>query len=261
MSVHVIFDIIIMVIYMFNKIKSLFIKEKTSLEKKHVIVCIHGFGIRTTHQFDNFMLWNNNDFNLYTFPIFVMENEDDCNPKVWITRCESVVENFINAGYEVDLLGFSMGGVLASHVASKYKIGRLFLIAPAFEYMTPNNVLNKTKEILKIKENINQPTLPSTFTPCFIEVIKMCKESIKKVKCPVCIVHGNNDETIPYKSSINIIEQIPHDQKRLFIINKGTHHLMSDKISGFETFLLFKNFMDKKILPEEKVIYCKDIYE
>lgn len=241
---------------MFKSIKNLFKKEQIN---KHVIVCIHGFGVRTINQFDNFKLWSNNEFNLYTFNIFAKDNENDCNPEVWIKRCESVVENFLNTGYEVDLIGFSMGGVIASHLARKYKIGRLFLIAPAFEYFTPKNVVQKTKEALSKKEDGGVPKLPTSFTSCFIDVVKMCKEDIKYVQCPVCIVHGNCDETIPYKSSISRMEEIPHNQKRLFIIHKGKHHLMTNKDTGYETFQIFKMFMNRTII-NDKIEFVKDIY-
>lgn len=242
---------------MLKKLTSFFKKEEIN---KHIIVCIHGFGIRTTHQFDNFIHWNDNHFKMHTFPIFIMSDEEDCKPDIWMKRCENVVENFINAGYEVDLIGFSMGGVIASYLASKYNIGRLFLIAPAFEYFTPNNVIQKTKEKFEKKDE-NKIKLPSSFTPCFIDIVKKYKNSIKKVTCPVCIVHGDKDDTIPLKSSIDAIEAIEHSKKRLFIIHNGTHHLMTNTDTGYETFMLFKNFMDRVLLPEISTTFCKDIYE
>lgn len=242
---------------MFNKIKSILKKDKD--KEKHIIVCIHGFGVRTIHHYDNFKLWSNGKYNFHTFEIFVKENEEDCNPHAWISRCENAVHTFLQLGYKVDVVGFSMGGVLASHVASKYNIGRLFLIAPSFEYLNANNVVSKTRDMFVKKEDSKEPVLPSSFTSCFMEVVRLCKEDIKNVKCPVCIVHGNQDEVIPYRSSINIFNHIPHDRKQLFIINKGVHRMMSQEHCGYEVYKLFELFMDHQILPDIKPEFSKDV--
>ena len=244
---------------MLNKIKALFKKEE---KEKRVIVCIHGFGTRKTHEYDNFKYWSKENMNLVTFDIYVLENETDHNPEVWISRCESVVDSYLKAGYKVDLIGFSMGGVLATYLASKYDIGRLFLIAPAFEYMNTNNVVSKTKDIF-VKKDVETkiPVIPFSYTQCFMEVVKRCKDSIKEITCPVCIVHGNKDEVISYKSSMNAFDLIPHDNKRLFLIHNGVHRMMMQKECANEIYQIFKLFMDRTILPDHPISMCKDIYE
>ena len=105
-----------------------------------------------------------------------------------------------------------------------------------------------TKELFK-KDSNEEPILPPSFTQCFMEVIRMCKDSITKVNCPVCIVHGNKDDVISYKSSQNIFDLIPHDKKRLFIIHNGKHKMMAQKECSYEIYQLFSLFMDKIILP------------
>lgn len=233
---------------MFEKLKFWIKKEN---QEKHVIVCIHGFGTKRTHEYDNFKIWGEGKYHLYPFDIYVLESEEDYRPEIWIHRCESSVEAFLNAGYKVDIIGYSMGGVLASHVAAKYDINRLFLVSPAFEYLNAGNILSSAKDWIKPKNNNvkNKPSIPIKYTQCFMEVVRLCKEDISKVKCPVCIVHGDKDEVISYKSSINAFDKIPHSEKRLFLIHNGTHHLINDEQTGNEVYQLFSLFMDGILLP------------
>lgn len=246
---------------MFDKIKKWIKKEKLP-SQKHVIVCIHGFGTRQMREYDNFKYWNNDEFQLHTFDIYVLKSGMDYRPEIWIQRCESTIESFLNAGYKVDVVGFSMGGVLAAHVAAKYDIGRLFLISPAFDYMSVSNVLSKAKELFTKKESDDaaKPSIPLRYTQTFTEVVRLCKDDISNVKCPVCFVHGDKDEVIPVRSSIHAFEKITHQNKNLFIIHNGTHRLMTQKASGYETYQLFKLFMNHTIQPDSEITLMNDIY-
>ena len=58
----------------------------------------------------------------------------------WINKAEEEIEKIINNGYrEIYIIGHSMGGVIASYLASKYKeVTKLVLAAPAFHYLAFN---------------------------------------------------------------------------------------------------------------------------
>lgn len=72
--------------------------------------------------------------------------------------------------------------------------------------------------------------------PAFINCVKEYKNNIKNIKCPVFIIHGD-DEIIPLKSSEWDYEQIPHQQKRCVYLHTGKHR--SYKIKMFKTLLFF----------------------
>lgn len=213
-------------------------------KEKKVIISIHGFGHRRTKEFDNFILWH--DEEIIVFPIYDLENHEDCDSSTWIKRCERIIEKYKEQGYSISLIGFSMGGVIATHLASKYQIERLFLIAPAFDYLHINNLINSVKK--KVGSDSEKKQMPTNFTNCFIEVIKSCKDSIETITCPVCIVHGYHDEIIPLRSSLNAYKKIPHTNKQLYIINEGKHRMMLYKHTAWETYQLFNQFMNKEIV-------------
>lgn len=246
---------------MFNKLKQRLNKGSKNSGKKEVILCIHGFGRRLSHEYDNFLLWSKNQYHLEVFDIYDLKNPKDCDGEEWIKRCERKCEEYLLEGYELSLIGFSMGGVIATHLAAKYNPRRLFLIAPAFDYINVSGFMNTAvNKILKSEEeNPNKPVIPTPFYSAFREVVSICKDDLTKVKCPVCFVHGNKDELIPLRSSMNAFEKIPHNRKRLFIIHEGKHRMMMHTNTCYETYQIFKLFIDGIILGNQEIKYAKDI--
>lgn len=247
---------------MLEKLKKLFSANKTETTDKKIIICVHGFGRRLEHEYDNFMLWNQDKYPLKTFNIYHLNDPNDNNPTIWIKRCEGMVASYINAGYQVSLVGFSMGGVIAAHLAGMFKIERLFLISPAFDYLHVGNLMNTAFH--KITKQNNKQTsdivIPSSFTSTFMEIIRLCKDDITKVTCPTCFVHGDHDEVIPIRSTMNAFDKIAHHQKRAYILHNGKHRLMLHENSAWDVWQLFNLFMDEQIVSNTPVVYAKDIF-
>lgn len=219
---------------------------KSIWKKKPLVLCIHGFGHRRSTEYNNFKLWGEKEFEFVTFDIFDVDDDDDTNSDEWIERCEEKMEELLKTKRDVYVIGFSMGGVIASYLASKYNVKKLFLISPAFEFINVRSVLSA------ITQMINNQTPPLTMsnkqTSCFMEVVAKCKDSINLVICPTLMVHGDNDDVISVRSSINNFSRIQHDMKRLIILHGGPHRLMLDTHTNNEVYQLFKLFMNNQII-------------
>lgn len=236
------------------KLKMLFKKEK------HVVICIHGFGRRKSLEFDNLMLWSKKDnINFVTFDLFDASNPDDSSWMKWVDTADKYIKHYIDNDYRVDVIGYSMGGVIASYLSSKHKINRLVLLAPAFNYFHIENITNiilkSSKKILTSSSDNSGSKLPASFYESFSSLVKNLKYSINSVNIPTLIIHGDEDEVIPLRSSLYAIDKIPHDNKRLIILNKGHHRLIQDKNVNNEVYQLIKLFLNKDILPDEPVEY------
>ena len=107
---------------------------------KKAILLIHGFA---GGNYDYNSLGNDlelyNSFDVFTFTLPGHERMiiDKVTREDWIKKAEDEIEKITNANYkEVYVIGHSMGGVIASHLASKYKeVKKLVLAAPAFHYL------------------------------------------------------------------------------------------------------------------------------
>jgi carboxylesterase len=67
------------------------------------------------------------------------ERLEDFDYKKAIDRIESQYRDFKSRNGEVYLLGFSMGGALAMHLAAKYGADKMVLVAPALRYGITSN--------------------------------------------------------------------------------------------------------------------------
>ncbi|MFV0381340.1 MAG: alpha/beta hydrolase [Breznakia sp.] len=234
---------------------------KHLFRKKPLVLCVHGFGRRREREFDNFKLWGKKDYEFVSFNIFDDKNMQDVDAQEWVSRCEQQIELLLKQNRDISVLGFSMGGVLASHLASKYPIKRLILFAPAFEYMSIKNVYSAFINLMSSKHG-DISSLNNKQTLAFSQVVDTCKASIQNVQCPVLFLHGDRDDVIPLRSSLNAYAKVPHQNKRLVILHEGVHRLMLYKKSSNETYQLFDLFMKEKIVtyapplasePEERV--------
>lgn len=227
-----------------------FFKRKSN---KPVIVAIHGFGKRRTDQLIPLKeYFESQDYEVLCPTLFTCEDENDCKKSDWLKRAEDCVDEQLALGKEVVLVGFSMGGVIASYLAAKRRIKRLILLAPAFTYVTLNNVTNtvtkKLKPATEEKVTVDGYTpLPTNFYSTFCEIVDTHKEDIRDIICPILLFHGMEDEMIPYSSSRRIVKKIKNKNPRLVLINDADHHLLDNEVSSKIVLTLSKDFIENKL--------------
>mgnify|MGYP003550938652 CR=1 FL=1 len=181
----------------------------------------------------------------------------------WIKKAETQIEKLINNGYhEIYIIGHSMGGVIASYLASKYKeVKKLVLAAPAFRYFSFKNdkldVVQSLKKVPKLfKEYPSEEILsrffkvPITTIKEFMKLVEEHTNDIQKITCPTLILWGTKDEIVP-KDSVNyVFDNISSKSVTLFEIKTLTHDLfINDRYEDVKkiiTFFLRKNPKRKK---------------
>lgn len=226
-------------------------------DTKPLLYCIHGFGVRRTHEFDTLRTYFEPlGYTIEAPLLFDQTQLDDIDAKQWIARAEEPLKELFKTHPRIILIGFSMGGVIASELARRYPVDRLVLIAPGFEYITAKAVIetvgDKARQILRLPDNVvvqgEYPELPDHFTNTFRDVVAKCKESIAQVHCPVLIFHGTTDQTIPVRSSDYAYDQIPHKRKRLFILKNVPHRILDEKDINQDVLKIMHEFILGSIL-------------
>ena len=207
-------------------------------KKKAIIVAIHGFGQRRSDQFLSLVRYfKDKGIEVRTPDLFDANDLNDTDYLEWIKRAEIVVDQALHENKEVILLGYSMGGVIASSLASRKPISKLILLAPAFTYITWKNVSNTVAKLFdsntpKIEALPSQYTeLPNIFTNTFMTLVDTLKNDITQVSCPILIFHGMDDETIPYASSRRILQKINHKNRALILLNEVGHKLLDNDLN------------------------------
>lgn len=223
--------------------------------QKPVVVAIHGFGVRRSIELAPLVTeFTSKGHRVIAPNLFDQTDETDTDAALWIERAENAVAAEIRAGHRVWLVGFSMGGVIASHLASLYPVERLVLLAPAFDYVSTRLVKLKVQEIMddwlnRPNPESDYPPLPESFNFVFQTVVARCGPSIAEVTCPVLLLHGTDDEVIPVRSSDGAYAKIPHDRKRLFIL-KGVQHRILDSAINHDVLTLIHHFFTGKLLGQ-----------
>lgn len=242
-----------------------FFKRK-KIVSKPLIIAIHGFGRKRSHEFDYFKThFTALGYTVLTPDLFNQEDKTDNQGLVWAQRAFDFTEKQLNEGNEIYLVGFSMGGVIASYIASKLKIKNCVLIAPAFEIINTRNamsVVNKVASKLINNEKELEPIidefidLPDSYYSALFEVVNTYRKCIEEVPCPLLIIHGTGDNTISYRSSKTIYKKINHDKKQLLLLEGAPHRILEDEHVQELTVQIINLFYENKLftpnLEQEK---------
>jgi carboxylesterase len=190
------------------------------------------------------------------------------NYKLCLQQVEQEYLSFLGKYETVYLMGFSMGGVIASHLASRYGCDKLVLVAPAFKYGTSTQVV---KDFLKTFQETNQyPTITDLFRTSgdqrtqliakfmheefedkgaayshmferlgqvkptsflnFTRLVATVKKTLHIDNIPTRIYQSENDELIPVESALWIFKQIKGDDKRLTFMSGPRHRILSSNL-------------------------------
>lgn len=209
--------------------------------RKKAILFIHGFAggiydygnlindLELTGKFDVFS---------YTLP---KHNElviNNVTNKDWIRESEYQIEKLINNNYkEIFVIGHSMGGVIATHLASKYKeIKKLVLGAPAFKFFEfRNNKINFIDSIKLIPNVLKNYTIREILAKYFKVPLHTVKEfsylvneyydDVKNVYCPTLILHGSDDITVPIESINYVYNNIGSNSVKMIQVENVNHSI------------------------------------
>lgn len=207
---------------------------------RKAILIIHGFagGTYDEEELANYLELNRS-FDVYQF---TLPGHDKSLGKAkyndWIKKSEEQIEWLIRNGYNnIYLIGHSMGGVIATYLASKYRqVKKLVLGAPAFHYLNVENeninLVEGLKKAPKLLEDYKGDEIVSRFLKLNVSTLKEFTTLVKEyyyypkdVICPVLILQGNKDNIVPISSSEYVYESLNKNIKKLVIIDGVTHDI------------------------------------
>ena len=121
--------------------------------------------------------------------------------------------NFLRKKYDAEdiiLWAQSLGGAVATYIAERHPCSCLML-------------MSTFSSLDDAARDSNRSDLMKNFLYfiCIIHDNMNSKERIKKVKCPIIILHSKSDEVIPYSNAERLYNAISHSQKKLIEIGGG----------------------------------------
>jgi carboxylesterase len=156
----------------------------------------------------------------------------------WLEHAEQELQCLLDQCEEVYIIGFSMGGIIASYLAAKYSINKLVLLSAAAYYINLKQLTEDMKEIVRdsLKGNLASNELFQRYKKKIIEtnigatiqfrkLVSAIRPMLPDVKVPTLIAQGEADGIVPMKSAQYLYEHIGASTKEILYIPKSKHHI------------------------------------
>lgn len=157
----------------------------------------------------------------------------------WVESAESGLQELFEQNQKVIIVGFSMGGLIAAHLASRYPVDRLVLLSPAMYAPNYQQILQDIRESIRNKEGILTERMMDYIqkfmnTPIktirqFRLLVKNLSKDLPNVNVPTLIIHGNRDDVVHPRSAKHIYDSISSDEKRLYYLPRSKHIICHDE--------------------------------
>lgn len=221
---------------------------------KKAVLIIHGFSANTseTEYLRNYLEYNSN-FDVFTFTLpghdkLILNN---VKHEQWIDESVRQMEILIKKYNTIYVVGHSMGGVIATYLATRYtQIKKLVLLAPAFIYFSKKQ--NKEGIIDKIKNKGKRPNglysevvekivrVPLKSFVEFTMLVKKYYSVPKYVCCDTLIIQGDKDEIVPIASSEYVYNNLKSNKKYLTIIRDTYHKILTSEKKEVASSYIYK---------------------
>jgi fermentation-respiration switch protein FrsA (DUF1100 family) len=151
-------------------------------------------------------------------------SKGDFSIENWVKDLLSIVSEFTSAS----LVGFSMGGVVATYVAANSSnVNNLVIVGvPCCSDSITEDMLKEIYSHNKMRGVLRGLRDFESFKDRFLREMEIYepKTWIRNVKCPKLIVHGSSDQIIPFEDGENLYSTAKEPKYFLKVVN-GSHFL------------------------------------
>lgn len=164
----------------------------------------------------------------------------------------------------IDVIGFSMGGAVATYLSTKYQFRNLILLSPANKYLNFSLPINRAfyfvksviermtsrkltkedrrkidKELGNVRmddvKSVNMalrsliPNYSFHTLSTFIRIIDQCNKNLQVINNPTLIIWGELDQLVPRKSVYSIYKLVQNEKKKMVIYRDISHLMLGSK--------------------------------
>jgi carboxylesterase len=149
--------------------------------------------------------------------------------KDWIISAEQGLIELTKICDKVVIIGFSMGGLIATHLAVKHSpIAMITLCTPIYVWDLKRILINifldlRQGQFKNIKRYIRSMNIPIKAILNFKLLLIKTKTMFKEIKCPVFVAQGLLDDTVQFRSAEYIYNNITSNFKEKKYYSKSGH--------------------------------------
>ena len=159
----------------------------------------------------------------------------------WLEEAERSFLELRKKADTIYIVGFSMGGMIAGYLASKYGCDKLILLNASAYYLNPGQMIKdvadmissgfsgqlKDHELYKRYKKKFKDT-PFSATREFRKLVKLLKPEFSQVSAPTLIIQGECDGLVPRKSAEYLYGAIAATNKRICYFKESKHMICHD---------------------------------
>lgn len=138
---------------------------------------------------------------------------------------------------KVVVSGWAIGSAVATYLAQHREVQGLMLFSP------PTNMVECVSHIIPKDHIFIEEAMPFQFDT---------QERIRKVKCPILMVHGKGDRQVPFKMSEQLEVAIRSSLTRLDLPTAGHHDLFA--VGGTKLWDKVYAFLDSSAKPKQQKV-------
>lgn len=150
----------------------------------------------------------------------------------WLASAEASLKKLQKECGKVVVIGFSMGGLIAANLAQTYDINSLMLLSTPYYYLDFKQFIRNTIADIREKKHMDlKRFLREAWSVSFKSMIHFMKFTSKtrllfaKIKCPVFIGQGLQDDTVQSRSAWYIFSKVIHNNKFLKLYKNSRHQI------------------------------------
>ena len=163
---------------------------------------------------------------------------EDGSIGIWTDDAAQIIEA-VTGGKNLVLVGSSMGGWIALLLALRFaqRAESLLLVAPAPDFTEILLLPKLSAENLEVLNRDGVIYAPSDYGPPLAYTKKLLDDGRDHLllngpiplACPVQILHGMRDDTVPWQHSLTISDCLRSEAVRLTFVKDGDHRLSRDE--------------------------------
>jgi carboxylesterase len=148
----------------------------------------------------------------------------------WVKSAAQAAEEMAQRYGTFDLVGFSMGGLIAAYLANRYPVRRLALLSTAVYYISPGRFVRNATELIRTGQMRNLQVKYGTPLKAVLEFTRLAaelKQEFEQIRVPTFIAHGDRDEIVHPRSALYIAHRVKAE-KEVAIFPESRHLICLD---------------------------------
>lgn len=210
--------------------------------KGNTFVCFHGF-FSSENEFK--FIEETFEGNRFIYPnLYELFDNDSTDLNSWVKNIKDYLYKVYEEVGKFTLVGYSLGGLLASISADLPFIDQIILIAPAYHYVSRDNT--KYPNISSLEEfELRKNNIPvNKFTSTYTVLLNLFEDGLKNSNAKILFFQGLAETSVDYYHCQRLYQSLFNPNKQMICIGTAGTDMLQDEHSKEVIALIMMSFIE-----------------